>query len=159
MEQFIQQNPKESSVEEAFKQLNSLDMEYFKFRRAILINCVCEIFKRMNFVTTFNINEKKLLNFATEVAIKYQLVPYHNFTHAFNILHFIYYVINNTCLSQYLSSLEIFGMFVAAIAHDIGHIGINNSYKSKMGSIVAKTVNDQSVLEHYHAYSLFHTLD
>ena len=50
-------------------------------------------------------------------------------------------------------------MFVASIAHDLGHIGINNSYKSKMGSIVAKTVNDQSVLEHYHSYNLFHTLE
>lgn len=41
-----------------------------------------------------------------------------------------------------MSQLELLGMFVASIAHDLGHIGINNSYKSKMGSIVAKTVND-----------------
>ena len=56
---------------------------------------------------------------------------------------------------NWLSQAEIFGLFVAALGHDVGHPGINNNYMIATGHDLAIRYNDASPLENMHAATVF----
>lgn len=56
---------------------------------------------------------------------------------------------------SYLNSLDKFALLLAALGHDLGHPGLNNSYQINAKTALALRYNDQCVLEHYHSASLF----
>lgn len=86
-EKFREEKPEELSKEEAFKQLDTDNMKYLRFNHQIILDCFFEIFLRLDLINNFNLNPEKLANFLKEVQSIYKPVPYHNFTHAFNIVH------------------------------------------------------------------------
>lgn len=53
--------------------------------------------------------------------------------------------------SVLLDSLQVFGLLVAALGHDVGHPGVTNSFMNKFSSPIARIYNERSVLELYHA--------
>merc|ERR1719362_242754 len=48
---------------------------------------------------------------------------------------------------------------IAALAHDVGHLGMNNLFLTSSRHQLAITYNDRSVLENYHASMLQRLLD
>jgi len=99
-----------------------------------------------------------LKNLIEEVERNYKRVPYHNFTHAFNIVHMSYYILKMTKAREYLEDLDILAVMIGAMGHDIDHSGMNNVYYQKTKHPMALAVNDSSVLENYHGYMLFKIL-
>ncbi len=52
-----------------------------------------------------------------------------------------------------------FAILVAALAHDIGHPGVNNHFLVTTEHPLARTYNDRAVLENMHAATLVHILE
>ena len=50
-----------------------------------------------------------------------------------------------------LNHVDMLACLVGAVAHDIGHTGTNNNFETAIGSEIAITYNDISVLESMHA--------
>ena len=53
--------------------------------------------------------------------------------------------------SVQLDTLQVFGLLVAALGHDVGHPGVTNTFLNKFSSPMAQIYNERSVLELYHA--------
>lgn len=133
-------------------------MKYLNYNRKQLKECLFEMFTRLGLITRFKIDEGHLRHFINEVEKNYKRVPYHNFTHAFNIVHMCYYLARTTKLREYLEDIDLLSLMVAALGHDLDHSGMNNIYYQKIKHPLAMTVNDSSVLENYHGYMLFKLL-
>jgi CheY-like chemotaxis protein len=58
-------------------------------------------------------------------------------------------------LHRILRPRDLFALMVASLGHDVGHPGVNNYYMINARTPLAELYNDQSVLENYHATSLF----
>eukprot|EP00929_Paragymnodinium_shiwhaense_P089005 TRINITY_DN49278_c0_g1_i2.p1 TRINITY_DN49278_c0_g1~~TRINITY_DN49278_c0_g1_i2.p1 ORF type:complete len:886 (+),score=216.87 TRINITY_DN49278_c0_g1_i2:176-2833(+) len=86
---------------------------------------------------------------------QYQTNPFHNFDHAVDVCHGTERMLRICETAQYFSPLEQFGMLIAAIAHDVGHPGVNNIFLSETSHDLAMTYNDKSPLENMHASLLY----
>lgn len=99
--------------------------------------------------------------------------PYHNFAHAVDVLQCIYFFLCQMGLLPYadgtpraapskpyriLRPRDIFALLIAAIGHDTAHPGVNNSFLINTSAPLALLYNDISVLENFHAMTLFQLL-
>ena len=91
-------------------------------------------------------------NFITDVAAHYNKVIFHNFAHAFNVLHCTSIIWNKIDHAKYFDELDLFLLLVGTICHDLDHFGLGNSYFVKSGHPLASTVSGQSVMENYHLH-------
>lgn len=83
---------------------------------------------------------------------------YHNFHHAMDVMQTIYRLIMVSRLNAIFTELEVFSMLIAAIAHDVGHPGVNNAFLVKTRHDLAMTHNDKSPLENMHCSVLYDIL-
>jgi len=81
--------------------------------------------------------------------------PYHNAVHAADVMHCVYRLLTLTKAEQWVSSAEIFAMLIAALCHDMGHVGRTNPFLVETGHDLALQYNDASPLENMHCSSLF----
>lgn len=134
-------------------------MSYLSYSRGQLCECLVEMYKRLGLVDRFRIDTERLKNLIVEVSRNYKRVPYHNFTHAFNIVHVCYILLRTTRLRTYLEDIDVLAMMLGALGHDLDHSGMNNLFYTKTKHPLSHGVNDISVLENYHSYMLFMLLD
>lgn len=114
------------------------------------------LFTRHDLLRKFNIPEAKLRRFLTIIEDGYfNGNPYHNSTHAADVVQTLNYFITRGGLAQYVTELDIFAVLVAALIHDYGHQGLNNAYQISVQSDLAVTYNDKSVLENFHTAQAF----
>lgn len=59
----------------------------------------------------------------------YRDVPYHNWSHAFAVAHFIYLLLRTETARNALNELESFALYVASLCHDIDHRGTTNAFQ------------------------------
>ena len=102
-------------------------------------------------------SEKTLRKFVAIICKSYHNKnPYHNIYHCVDVSHATFLMINMLKNSKAgLSQLECFALMVAAVAHDVDHPGVNNSYLVSSHHSLALTYNDISVLENKHASTLY----
>lgn len=110
------------------------------------------------FVTELRVQIPILCTFLRTVEADYQANPYHNNTHAADVVQTL-----NTMLQlggkEFASSpLDIFSILVAAVIHDVKHPGLNNNFQINSRSELAVQYNDISVLENYSITWLFSKL-
>lgn len=86
------------------------------------------IFDILELITTFRINRTRLRNFFVEVRKLYKDNPYHNFQHAFSVLHMVFLFVTTTSAKTMLTRADILALTVGAIGHDVGHPGMNNDF-------------------------------
>ncbi|KAL5247060.1 hypothetical protein ACHWQZ_G019054 [Mnemiopsis leidyi] len=118
-----------------------------------------EILQATNLLSEFNISRKKVIKFCVEVEKGYKLYnnPYHNGIHGADVLQTTYFILLDTKISDWLSSLELLSLLFAAMIHDLEHTGTNNIFHKHSSSELAQLYNDKSVLENHHvsrAYQL-----
>jgi hypothetical protein len=107
----------------------------------------------------FGVNLSVLGGFIRRVREGYRLEPrYHSWHHGCDVLHTVYMMTKNTRASEFMTKLELFGSLVAALAHDIGHPGVNNAFLVRTKDELALLHNDASPLENMHAATLYELL-
>ena len=117
------------------------------------------LLKRYNCLAEFNLDAVKLSNFLREMEAGYGVNnPYHNSIHAADVARSVHYFIQCGRLTDYCSSLDIFTLIIASLAHDFQHPGKNNAYLVSVRDERALIYNDRSVLENFHTAQTFHLL-
>ena len=124
------------------------------------------MFERLNLINKFNIDVIKLKEFVLQVSKSYRRVPFHNFTHCFNVTHVLYCILRqnehngeNQFAKYVFQDLDKLAMLLACIGHDLNHPGLGNTYFVKADHRLSATVNGKSVLENYHCYSLLRLME
>jgi len=116
------------------------------------------IFKKSDILEKFDVNKKNLRNFINVVGQTYRDNPYHNYHHGVHVMQFAYYILRNTTARKYLRHIDILGIIVSALCHDIKHPGHTSDFEINTESKLSLRYNDSSVLENMHAYETFSIL-
>lgn len=104
------------------------------------------------FVEEFSMKPEVLCNFLRLVEADYPKDnPYHNNIHATDVTQTTFALLQMGGDKYSSSPLELFSLILAAMCHDMGHPGRNNSFEVNSHSDLAVIYNDSSVLENMHA--------
>eukprot|EP00929_Paragymnodinium_shiwhaense_P055348 TRINITY_DN27732_c0_g3_i1.p1 TRINITY_DN27732_c0_g3~~TRINITY_DN27732_c0_g3_i1.p1 ORF type:complete len:852 (+),score=239.92 TRINITY_DN27732_c0_g3_i1:154-2709(+) len=94
-------------------------------------------------------------NFFESAMGGYNDLPYHNAPHALDVTHTVFRLIVEAHAIEWVSSVEIYALVVAALSHDLGHQGVTNQFLVETKHEWALHYNDASPLENMHCASLF----
>lgn len=86
------------------------------------------MFKRYHLTQRLGLAPGAVALFFEGVEEGYLPNSYHNPTHAADVMFSMFFLVKNSGLLHYSSDLEVAAGVVAALAHDIGHPGVNNRY-------------------------------
>ena len=107
------------------------------------------------------ITTKKLDSFLRAVNDNYKISTlYHNSLHGADVTQTICVYFLNSNIEEICetSVLDLLGMIISAMGHDLGHPGLNNNFHINAGTDLAITYNDVSCLENFHTSFLFKIL-
>jgi hypothetical protein len=112
---------------------------------------------RLELLSQFSIPNETLLTFLQEVECGYPANPYHNALHAADAALSLYFFLEEGGLREALalSAIQVLSAILAALVHDLGHVGVNNQFLSVSRDPIALTYNDRSNLENFHVASFF----
>lgn len=133
----------------------SWDFNVFLADKDSLPELIEDMFMKYNLPRVLNISQQRLQNFIMVIKENYHPNPFHNFMHAFSVVHTAYLLLSTTEAGRMLRPLDIAGCLIAALCHDVDHPGHTNAYEIQSGSQLAILYSDESVLERHHAYTTF----
>ncbi|GMH36345.1 hypothetical protein BSKO_04213 [Bryopsis sp. KO-2023] len=146
----------------AIPEIDSWDLDIFAVAGATnnfpLYSITCAILDRENLWDSLNLNRWKVENFLYEIERRYLDNPYHNKTHAADVVQAAY-VIYKQCRNVKISDLELLCLLLASAVHDVEHQGVNNDFMITTRSPLAITYNDRSVNENHHASTAFRIME
>lgn len=152
----------EDVVPNDFKILDK-DFNIFAFSKQVgranaLVLGATAIFNSLNIDT--QLNREYLPNFLKEVKDKYVDNPYHNDLHGLDVCQTLALYVHHSDLIGLISltEIDVLGIILAGLVHDIGHPGMTNSYQINSISDLAVTYNDKSILENFHIAEAFRIL-
>ncbi|KAF4528303.1 hypothetical protein B566_EDAN014978 [Ephemera danica] len=90
-----------------------------------------------------------LCRWVLSVKKNYRPVKYHNWRHALNVGQTMFAMLKTGRMEQFMKDLEILGLLVACLCHDLDHRGTNNSFQTKTESPLA-ILYTTSTMEHHH---------
>jgi hypothetical protein len=110
--------------------------------------------------SVLHINPVVLQDYFAALEALYKPNPYHNSSHAADVLCSFLYIVNQTPLKDHLQDHEMFAIILAMLGHDVAHPGFNNRFLINSRNSLAITCifyvdNDASVLEHMHSATTF----
>lgn len=106
----------------------------------------------------FRIDRIVLRNFLFMLDEGYLTNPYHNSSHAADVVNSVNYlitVLSDGQIRDSLTNLEFYAALVAAAIHDFRHPGKSNNYLIKAKHDLAVQYNDRSILESMHVAETF----
>lgn len=118
------------------------------------------IYTALSCTQRFRLDRRTLLRFLDRVEQGYKVENYyHNSLHAADVVNSVYFLLySGIHRGGNFLELEVFALVTAALAHDVGHPGFNNSFLVQSQDSLAKVYNDHSVLENMHSATLFSIL-
>ncbi|KAL9643426.1 hypothetical protein ABK040_010041 [Willaertia magna] len=144
---------------ELYEKLDEWNFDVFSVHRITGGNplfCTCfTLFQKYDFLNRFNIKEEILINFLRELEAGYHPNPYHNATHASDVLQATHYIISQGGLIEMLSDEDCLAALISATVHDYDHPGLNNAFLMSTRSYLATLYNDRAVLENHHCSQSF----
>lgn len=99
--------------------------------------------------------QKRLHSFMSAVDGSYKNVPYHNASHACDVMNGVDWVFQSNYIQDHMTTMDHLMSLIAAAIHDAGHPGTNNFFQINTMSQAAVTYNDKSVLENMHVSMAF----
>ncbi|XP_016071153.1 PREDICTED: high affinity cAMP-specific and IBMX-insensitive 3',5'-cyclic phosphodiesterase 8A [Miniopterus natalensis] len=115
-----------------------------------------KIFTRFGICEFLNCSETTLRSWLQIIEANYRSSnPYHNSTHAADVLHATAYFLCRNRIKQTLDSVDEAAALIAAAIHDLDHPGRTNPFLCNSGSELAILYNDIAVLESHHAALAF----
>jgi len=115
-------------------------------------------FHKLGLIDKLEIPVDTLKAFLTGLEETYKPNPYHNSTHAADV---VQVVTATLCMDEFtsqLTDLEVLSLLLAACIHDVAHPGVNNAYLIKAYADMALTYNDNSINENWHLSCAFRIL-
>lgn len=76
-------------------------------------------------------------------------MKYHNWRHALNVAQTMFAMMKTGKMERFMEDLEILGLLVACLCHDLDHRGTNNAFQLKTDSPLA-ILYSTSTMEHHH---------
>ncbi|KAG7402195.1 Calcium/calmodulin-dependent 3',5'-cyclic nucleotide phosphodiesterase 1B [Phytophthora boehmeriae] len=134
---------------------SSWDFNVFAVDPATLPKLLEEMYLDFKVDEVLRTTKHRLQNFIVAMKEHYHPNPFHNFLHAFSVVHASYLLLSTTDAAQMLQPLDIAACLVASLGHDVDHPGHTNDFEVVSGSQLAMLYSDESVLEHHHAYTTF----
>ncbi|KAG2451651.1 hypothetical protein HYH02_003431 [Chlamydomonas schloesseri] len=114
------------------------------------------VIQRAGLISRFKLNPVVLARFLRCVESGYVNTPYHNSTHAADVLQMLHVIIHNAQLHvHYLDELGLLAMYFAAVIHDFGHPGLTGDFLINTSDQLALRYNDRSPLENHHCAAAF----
>ncbi|XP_039277552.1 cGMP-specific 3',5'-cyclic phosphodiesterase isoform X1 [Nilaparvata lugens] len=107
------------------------------------------MFLQCNLVDQFHIPYTVLCRWILSVKKNYRPVKYHNWRHALNVTQTMFAMLKTGKMERFMSDLEILGLLVACLCHDLDHRGTNNAFQTKTESPLA-ILYTTSTMEHHH---------
>eukprot|EP00439_Symbiodinium_sp_Y106_P069453 s2566_g11.t4 len=101
---------------------------------------------------------EKLMNFIAAIQSRYLNNPFHNFSHGLDVLSEARLYLHSIKSYTLLSEVTVFWFLIAALGHDVGHLGVNNVFLVETSHALALRYNDKSVLENMHCKLVFEVL-
>ncbi|KAM4608736.1 dual specificity calcium/calmodulin-dependent 3',5'-cyclic nucleotide phosphodiesterase 1A [Polymixia lowei] len=145
----------------ALKEVDQWSFDVFSFQEAsgdhALKFLLYDLLTRYDLISRFRIPVQALVQFveALESGYSRNRNPYHNLTHAADVMQTAHYLLLHTGLMHWLSELEILALVFAAAIHDFEHTGTTNNFHIQTRSEVAILYNDRSVLENHHVSAAY----
>jgi len=139
----------------SFEGLTQWSFNVFERTEEELLVLAKQMFVHLDLLNHFDIKPDVLERFLVVVKQNYNANPYHNWRHAFDVTQASFCFLTQFQGHTKLTQLDMLGLLVASLCHDLGHPGVNNAYMVSTMSDLAVLYNDQSVLENFHAASLF----
>jgi len=98
------------------------------------------------------------MRFVKQAEGMYPPNPYHNFAHALDVEHALAMSFQLVDAGSFFTEAQQFWLSIAAIGHDLGHVGLSNTFLIETEHELAVMYNDKSCLENMHCSKLFHIL-
>lgn len=116
--------------------------------------------KRFNIDITFKVPESITSGFFKALQDLYKPNPYHNASHAADVLCSYLFIVRQSIISDVILDYELFSVILACTAHDVAHPGFTNRFlintKDDLAILCKGYLdNDQSILEMMHCSTLF----
>jgi len=103
------------------------------------------------------VSEAVLINWLQMIEANYHgRNPYHNSTHAADVLHASAFFCERDRVKEIFDDLDQVACLLAAIVHDLDHPGFTNAFLINAGNHLAVLYNDVAVLENHHVSYAFH---
>jgi hypothetical protein len=115
-------------------------------------------FFQLSVCEALHIDARKLENFVAQVDGTYCKNPYHNSSHAADVMQTMFYLLyGEGGLARSVGLRLDWGLaaLIAAIVHDVGHMGLTNKFLVHTHHEIALLYNDISPLENMHAATAF----
>ncbi|EFJ44492.1 3'5'-cyclic nucleotide phosphodiesterase, partial [Volvox carteri f. nagariensis] len=114
------------------------------------------LIQRAGLIERLNLRPAALARLLRHIEAGYNDNPYHNATHAADVLQTLHVTIHGAQLHvHYLDQLGLLAAYFAAIVHDYGHPGLTNDFLVATSDPLAVRYNDKSPLENHHAAAAF----
>ncbi|CAH1783001.1 unnamed protein product [Owenia fusiformis] len=107
------------------------------------------MFLETDIMSQFHVPYEVLCRWILSVKKNYRPVTYHNWRHAFNVAQTMFTMLYTGKIKKVFTELEVFGLLVACLCHDLDHRGTNNAFQSKSDSPLAMLYGT-STMEHHH---------
>ena len=149
-----------------FELITSFDFDIFELKKQVGYNNVLPLMgyimlKTMGLVDNKIITTKKLESFLRTVSDNYKITTlYHNSIHGADITQSLFVFFLNSNIEEICETtiLDLLGILLSALGHDLGHPGLNNGYHINASTELGITYNDKSCLENFHSSYLFKIL-
>ena len=148
------------------KMITDKDFDIFKFKSKVgyknvlplMCHCILNVLGLLN---NRIIVLSKLESFLQSVNENYkESTLYHNSLHGADVTQTlcVFFINSNAEEICETSVLDLLGIIVSAMGHDLGHPGLTNNFHINAQTDLAMTYNDISCLENYHTSFLFKIL-
>ena len=94
-------------------------LEILPLTKQGLVDLCVNIFRDVEVLELFGLEEDQVCSFVQAACVKYQDVPYHNFCHAIHVLHATYMLVLTGEALECLSPLDRLTLLIAAVRHEI----------------------------------------
>jgi hypothetical protein len=148
-------------VQQCLKKINKLSFDVFSLKTLTnnndLVVLMTHLFHINDICRSEKLNRGKFNNFMKAVQSGYNNLPYHNSTHAADVVQaFHYFLVSCEVKTLYDLTLSEYSICIlSASIHDFQHPGRTNAFLVNTNHDLAILYNDSSVLENHHVAACF----
>lgn len=114
------------------------------------------LLRKLDLVVSLNLEESQINSFLENIESSYHCVPYHNSTHASDVLQAAYMLLlQSESANTPFTKIEMFSLVIACAVHDVDHPGVGNNFLLATRHPLANLYNDNAVLESHHVSKAF----